>query len=45
MIDDPYKVLGVSKDATKDEIKRAYRKRQKNITRICTRMIRRLQRR
>lgn len=26
MVDDPYKVLGVSQDASKDEIKRAYRK-------------------
>ena len=29
MIDDPYKVLGISKDATKDEIKRAYRQKAK----------------
>lgn len=29
MIDDPYKVLGVSPDADKDEIKRAYRKKAK----------------
>ncbi len=26
MIDDPYKVLGVSRDASQEEIKKAYRK-------------------
>ena len=29
MIDDPYKVLGISPDADKDEIKRAYRRKAK----------------
>lgn len=29
MITDPYKVLGISKDASEDEIKRAYRKKAK----------------
>ena len=29
MIDDPYKVLGLSPDATQDEIKKAYRQMAK----------------
>ena len=39
---DPYKVLGVSPGASQDEIKKAYRKRQRNTTPTCIRMIRKL---
>lgn len=39
MVDDPYKVLGVSRDASKDEIKRAYRAKAKEYHRIFTRTI------
>ena len=31
MADDPYKTLGVKKDAPQEEIQKAYRKRAKNL--------------
>ena len=34
MIEDPYKVLGISPDASDEEIKKAYRRLAKNITPI-----------
>ena len=34
---DPYKVLGISRDATDEQVKEAYREMAKNITRIIIR--------
>ena len=36
---DYYEVLGIQKGATEEEIKKAYRKKQENVTPICTPMI------
>ena len=40
MVSNPYSVLGITKDASKEEIKKAYRKRQKSIILICIQMTR-----
>ena len=40
MIQDPYKVLGIGKDASKEEVKKAYRSMAKNTIRTFIPMIR-----